>query len=471
MNLKTEPPNLTILYQETLDYLYTFVDYSLTRNFRYTPGRFNLSRMENLLHLLGDPHRSCPVIHIAGTKGKGSTAALIANVLKSSGLRVGFYTSPHLQEFTERIQIDGCEISRQEFVDQVEKIRLVIASLEQPATFFELTTALAFCYFAANRTDVAVIEVGLGGRLDSTNVVDPLVSVITSLSMDHMAVLGDTLEKIALEKAGIIKPGRPVVSAPQREDAATVIEQTAMERGSRLVQVGEDYLFAAGEHSLDWQKFLIWRKKDQETMDHFFDDGGTLSVGHEFQTPLLGFHQIQNAATAYAVIQVAREEGLPVSEDAISAGFKSVIWPGRFEVLQRSPLLIIDSAHNRDSALRLRLTLDDYLPGMPAILVFGASEDKDISGMLQELLPRVTRMIATQSIHPRAAEAENLVTIAHRLGCPAKAALPVEKALDLALEYAVKEQAVVIAAGSLFIAAAVRTAWQEKMGQPRPLGN
>ena len=206
-------------------------------------------------------------------------------------------------------------------------------------------------------------------------------------------------------------------------------------------------------------------------MDQFLDNGGRLAEGVKFETPLLGYHQIQNAATAYAALQVAREAGLPVREEAIAEGFKTVIWPGRFEVLQRSPLAVIDSAHNRDSALRLRLTLDDYLPGVPVILLFGASEDKDIHGMLEELLPRVKRMIATQSIHPRAAEADSLVAAAHRLGCPAQAAMPVEDALTLALELAVKEQAAVVAAGSLFIAAAVRSAWQEKMGQPRPLGN
>jgi dihydrofolate synthase / folylpolyglutamate synthase len=458
-------PDIAVRYQELLDYLYTFVDYSLTRNFQYTPEKFNLVRMEELLHLLGDPHRAFPIIHVAGTKGKGSTAALVASALSAAGYKVGIYTSPHLQEFTERIRLGGADLSKKEFVDLVEELKPVIARLEQPATFFELTTAMAFLHFARNQANVAVIEVGLGGRLDSTNVVTPLVSVITSLSMDHMAVLGDSLAKIAFEKAGIIKPGRPVVLSPQRDEAARVIRDVAAERGAHLTQVGSDYLFSAGEHSLEGQTFLVWRRDDQQKVNEFLEGGTNLAGGVELFTPLLGYHQVQNAATAYAALQVAREEGLAISEDAIRRGFRDVIWPGRFEILQRSPFLVIDSAHNRDSALRLRLALDDYLPGKPVVLIFGASEDKDIQGMLEELLPRVKRVIATESIHPRAAEAEGLVSVCHRYGRPAQAVLPVEKALELALEIGQKEDVAVVAAGSLFIAAAVKTAWQEQVGQ------
>jgi dihydrofolate synthase / folylpolyglutamate synthase len=468
MNNTPENTKLKILYQETLDYLYTFVDFSMTRNVNYTPETYNLDRVGELMGLLGNPERAYPVIHVAGTKGKGSTAALIANALKMAGMKVGFYTSPHLQEFTERIQIDGNEISHQEFIDLCEKhIKPVIPRLSEPPTFFDLTTAMAFLYFSLQKVDVGVIEVGLGGRLDSTNVVTPLVSVITSLSMDHMAVLGDTLAKIAAEKAGIIKPGRPVVSSPQRDEAAKVIGEVAQERNSRLVQVGRDYLFSAVDHSLEGQSLLVWRKEDQELVNGYLEGGAKPAGAVELAIPLLGYHQVQNAATAYAVLQVAREEGLNISEEAIHLGFREVFWPGRFEILQREPFLVVDSAHNRDSALRLRLALDDYLPGKPAILIFGASEDKDIQGMLEELLPRVKRVLATQSFHPRAANPENLVALCHRSGRPAWAVVPVERALELALDLAQKEDAAVIAAGSLFIAAAVRAAWKERAGQLR----
>lgn len=367
--------------------------------------------------------------------------------------------------------MDGNAISERAFVELVEEVKPILGKLEQPPTFFEIVTALAFLYFARQKTDAAVIEVGLGGRLDSTNVVQPLVSVITSLSMDHMAVLGDTLPKIAYEKAGIIKPGRPVVSAPQLDEAAQVLEKVAAERGAALTVVGQDYRFTALKHGLEGQSFLLWRGDEQSQIDAYLDGGGEIPAGHQYDIPLLGYHQIQNAVTAYAALQAAREAGLPVSDQGIRAGFRSTVWPGRFEILQREPLLVIDSAHNRDSALRLRLTLDDYLPAKDVILVFGASEDKDISGMFSELLPRVKRMVATQSVHPRAANAENLTMLAHRYGTPARAVVPVENALDLALDIAKREDAAVVAAGSLFIAAAVRTVWQERAKQPRNAGN
>lgn len=448
-----------IAYQEALDYLYSFVDYSLTRSFRYTPDKFDLGRMVRLMELLGDPHKQMPIIHVAGTKGKGSTAALIASAIHAGGLKVGFYTSPHLQDYVERIQVNRCPIGHSDLVDLVNEIKPFVAQVEQLTTF-EITTAIAFWHFARTACDVAVIEVGLGGRLDATNVVDPLVSVITSLSMDHMNILGDSLPKIAAEKAGIIKDHRPVILAPQRDEARWVVEQVAKERSAPLTYVGKDYLFAPWSHSIDGQTFLLWRADEQLLVNEFIESGGqTPWEPLRLRIPLLGYHQVQNAATAYAALQVAREEGLAIGEEAIRRGFAEVDWPGRFEILQRTPMLVVDSAHNRDSALKLRLALDDYLPGKPVVLIFGASEDKDIDGMFAELLPRVRRVIATQSIHPRAFEADRIVEIAHRFGVPAHAMVPVEKAVDWALEIAADEEAVVVAAGSLFIAAAVRDAW------------
>jgi len=293
-------------------------------------------------------------------------------------------------------------------------------------------------------------------------VVEPLVSVITSLSMDHMNVLGDTLAQIAFEKAGIIKPDRPVVLAPQKEEAQHVVERVAKERRSRLVQVGRDFLFAPISHNLDRQSLAVWSVEEQFLVDEYIETGGRNHWQPTRLTiPLLGYHQVENAATAYTALQVARQEGLSIPEAAIEQGFSKVNWPGRFEFLSRNPLLIVDSAHNRDSALKLRQAIDDYIPGVPVILLFGASEDKDIEGMFAELLPRVRRVIATRSVHPRAADANKLVELAHHYGKQAQALIPLEAALDVALEMAGSEAAVV-AAGSLFIAAAVREAWQRK---------
>lgn len=451
--------DIEIGYQEALDYLYSFIDYSLTRSFRYSPEKFNLARMSILLERLGNPHRAFPVIHVAGTKGKGSVSAFCASAMRAAGYQTGLYTSPHLEDYCERIQVNGQPISHAEMVQLVEEIKPHVAAVPEVTTF-EITTALGFLYFARKGVNAAVIEVGLGGRLDSTNVVDPVVSVITSISYDHVAVLGNTLTAIAGEKGGIIKPGRPVILAPQKNEARKVIQSLADERKSRLVQIGEDYHFAPLSHSLDGQSIWIWPDSEQTLVDRLLDTG-VQPDGWEplkLELPLLGYHQAENAATAYAALSVANQEGLTIGDEAIKRGFSQVVWPARFEVLCKNPPLILDSAHNRDSALKLRLALDDYFPSQPLVLLFGASEDKDIEGMFAELLPRVQKVVATQSIHPRAVDPDYLVQLAHKLGCPAQSIMPVEKALDVALDLAGQEAGLVVA-GSLFISAAVRSIW------------
>lgn len=452
--------NIDTAYQQALDTIYSYVDYSLTRNLQYSPEKFDLTRMRALMERLGHPEQQYPILHVAGTKGKGSVSAMCASALQAEGYQTGFYISPHLHEFTERIQINGVPIPRQDLVELLDELKPHIDAIERLTTF-EITTAMAFLYFARKKVNAAVFEVGLGGRLDATNVVTPLVSVITSLSMDHMSVLGDTLAKIAAEKAGIIKPGRPVVIAPQKDEARAVVEQVAREQGARLVAVGRDYHYAARTHDLDGQSLIVWKAEDQALFDLYIEKAGNGAWAPVHLTlPLLGYHQVENAATAYTALQTARQEGLQISEAAIAAGLSRVRWPARFEILQRRPILVVDSAHNRDSALKLRLTIEDYFPGKPVILLFGASEDKDIAGMFAELLPRTTRVIATQSIHPRAMDAQKLVDLAHTFGVPAMAVLPMEKALETALNLAGNDS-VVLAAGSLFIAAAVSEAWQK----------
>lgn len=451
-------------YQATLDYLYSFVDYSLTRSFRSSPDTFDLTRMEALLDCIGNPHQRYPVIHLTGTKGKGSTAAMISSCLAASGYKVGFYTSPHLEEFNERILVDGKMIPDDRLVEAIDRLKPHVQKIQRLTTF-ELTTAAAFEYFAQEGVDIAVVEVGLGGRLDATNVVNPLVSVITSISYDHMAVLGDTLEKIAFEKAGIIKPNRPVVVAPQKQEALKIVQQHAQEKGSSLIQVGEDVRYAAKDHTLKSQTIYIWEALEQHQMDAWLE--GNEQTGwkpRELEIPLLGYHQIENAALAYTALKAAKDAGLALNWEVALTGFKKVFWPCRFEVLQETPTVIVDSAHNRDSALKLRLAIEDYLPQKPVILLFGASEDKDIIGMFSELLPRVREVVVTESIHPRALSAATLKAIAHRYARPAHICIPVETALQKAMELAGNDAAV-IAAGSIFIAAGVRQAWK-KLGMP-----
>jgi dihydrofolate synthase / folylpolyglutamate synthase len=442
-------------YQESLDFLYSFIDYSLKRNFRNAAEKFNLDRMRKFMHLLGDPQKDYGIIHVAGTKGKGSVSSFCASILNAQGYKTGLYTSPHMVEFTERIRINGEEISKAKLVELVEALKLVTVDVPEITTF-ELTTALAFLHFSRKKVDYAVFEVGLGGRLDATNIVDPIVAVITSISYDHTKILGNTLTKIAGEKGGIIKTGVPVVVAPQKEEARLRLEQIATERSAPLIQVGRDYLYAADSHSLDGQTFLVWTPDEQPMVDEFIETGGRqLWSPLRFHIPLLGFHQVENAATAYAALKTAEKYGLQLSQEAYDEGFADVKWPGRFEILRRNPPVVIDSAHNRYSALRLRHAMDDYFPGLPIVMVFGASEDKDVEGMYQELLPRVRQVITTQSVHPRAFDANQLVDLAHRCGRSTKAIVPIEDALIEALREAGNE-AVVLVTGSVFVAAAAR---------------
>src|SRR5512138_76296 len=245
-------PDAEQQYQAALDYLYSFVDYSLKHSSELAKADFNLDRMRLLMAELENPQDHYPTVHVAGTKGKGSVCALVASGMQAAGLRVGLYTSPHLLDYAERIRIDNAPVPHEALVALVEKIKPVVERVPKLTTF-EITTALAFMYFAQEHVDAAVIEVGLGGRLDATNVVFPKVSVITSLSYDHMAVLGNTLAQIAGEKAGIIKPGVPVISAPQKAEALEVLERKAEEHKAPFTLIGRDVTFAPPDHSLDGQ--------------------------------------------------------------------------------------------------------------------------------------------------------------------------------------------------------------------------
>ena len=433
-------------YQATLEYLYSFVDYSLTHNLSNLPEKWDLERMRAFLKELGNPQEAYPVIHVAGTKGKGSVCAMCASALQSAGYQVGLYTSPHMQDYAERIQLNGEPIPHGALVELVDELRPALEASKQLTTF-EITTALAFLYFARQGATAVVAEVGLGGRLDATNVVKPLVSVITSISYDHTQVLGNTLEEIAGEKAGIIKPGIPVVIAPQKEAARVVFERIAAERGAPLLEVGVDYQFSGSMSSLEGQSLAVWPVKSEMAGEPV-----------ELTIPLLGAHQLENAATAFAALEVAKAGGLRLQNSDLQHGFASVNWPGRFEVLRNDPPLVIDSAHNRDSAMRLRQTLETCFPGKPAVLIFGASEDKDIAGMLEELAPVTSRVIFTRSYHPRAIEPDKLLEMVAAYGLPAQVAPAVEEALSEALRQAGGD-GLVLATGSLFVAAGVRQCW------------
>jgi dihydrofolate synthase / folylpolyglutamate synthase len=449
-------------YQATLDYLYSFVDYSLQKTFRYSPEKFDLGRMRSFLDTLGNPQDSYEIVHIAGTKGKGSVAALVASALQASGYRTGLYTSPHMQDYAERIQVDELPIRHPELVNLVDELRPKIESIPELTTF-EITTGLAMLHFAREKVDFAVLEVGLGGRLDATNVCEPTVCVITSISYDHTYLLGETLTEIAIEKAGIIKTGIPVVVAPQKDEALRAIERVAKEHQAPLVLVGRDFLYAPVARSLESQTVLVWPAAEQAQVDSYIESGGMQEWEPTRLTiPLLGYHQAENAAVAYTCLSVLRQKGVKISVADIRRGFMEARWPGRFEILQRHPPVIVDAAHNRDSALKLRLALDDYYPGYPIVMVFGASEDKDLKGMFAELMPRVRQVIATQSFHPRAIEPEKIVELAHQHGKPAKVVPAVDEALWEAIKNA-EGEAVVLVTGSVFVAAGARQTWYERL--------
>lgn len=437
-------PDLEAQYNQALDYLYSFVDYSLKHISELAKAEFNLDRMYALMEELGNPQTKYPLIHVAGTKGKGSVASLCASALKAAGYTTGLYTSPHLWDYTERIQINGEPISHAELIELVEEVKPAVAKVPKLTTF-EITTAIGFLAFAKKDVNAAVIEVGLGGRLDATNIVMPNAAVITSLSYDHMAVLGNTLAEIAGEKAGIIKPDIPIVSAPQIDEALQVVERIAKQRNAPLVLVGKDVTFERLSSSLDGQELMV------------SDPDSTVRL----QIPLLGVHQVENAAIAYSALKAS---GISISNEAIQEGFSQVKWPARFEVLRREPPVVIDSAHNRDSSRRLRETLDEYFPEIPVVLIFCALEDKDITGILEELKPRLERVVATRADHPRAPSAEWMADQVRQVGIPVEAVSPVSAALERALELAGTKK-LVLSAGSVAFAGEVSALWRKRGGR------
>jgi len=298
--------------------------------------------------------------------------------------------------------------------------------------------------FARNNVNAAVIEVGLGGRLDATNIVTPKVSVITSLSYDHTAVLGNTLTLIAGEKAGIIKQGVPVVSSPQKTEALEVLERVAKLVDCSFTLVGKDVKFELLDSSLDGQTLDLSSFLFPSTLD--------------FTIPLLGSHQIENAATAYTALKTS---GIPISDEAIQKGFSQVKWRARFEIARREPPVIFDSAHNQDSFAKLRETLDEYFPAKMVYLIFGASEDKNIPGMFAEMKSKIKKLIVTRADHPRALEVEKIVELADQAQIESEAVSPVESAFARALELSQKDGSIVLSAGSIFVTAEVMVAWNK----------
>ena len=347
---------------------------------------FGLTQVERILDAIGNPHREIQAIHIGGTNGKGSTAAMMASILKKEGYRVGLYTSPHLVRFTERIKVDGEEIEKEEVAELARwmKERIETTGVQPPFTFFDFTTAMAFYYFKQKVVDLAVIEVGLGGRLDSTNVIDPLVSIITNIAKDHEEQLGRSILKIAKEKAGILKKDRPLITAATQPQVLRLFSKICLEKKSPFLRVGKDFRYVCTEEG-DFNYEGLHRKLWGVHLN------------------LKGFHQIINATTALGAMEVLEDLGYPVSTDAMVEGLREVDWPGRLETILSSPKVVLDGAHNPAGALVLKESLKNEFQYSHLILLIGMMKDKDIISVLHLLAPLADHIILTKPSNDRAA--------------------------------------------------------------------
>ncbi len=450
-------PGFAMDYEAAVSWLLGLTNHETTRtdrpegSSRTSDEVWDLSGVRLLLSALGDPHLGRPTIHIAGTKGKGSTAALTASALTASGVSAGLFTSPHLHTIRERLRVDGEVATPDAFAEAADNVHQAIEAIGAKGegagiTTFEAMTAMAFAHFAVCEVAVQVIEVGLGGRLDATNLVIPTVSVITSLSMDHEAYLGDTIEAIASEKAGIVKPSVPVVSAPQEPAALAVIEARCRDLEAPLTVLGRDVMFRRESSDETGQVVRAWGTVQGQEIEE------TLRLG------LATRHQLENAALAATALHITRQAGVPVSHDGMDRGFSTVDWPGRFEVVSQDPVVVVDGAHNPYSAMRLMAAVEEEYPRRAVHLVFGTSVDKDAEAIISELAPSAASMFTTASRHPRAADANTLSDAAWASGIPVRPTVSLAEALDRARNEARQDGGIVLVTGSLFVVAEAREA-------------
>jgi len=385
-------------YKEALNYLNSLINYEKKLDLAYNRRLFNLSRMKAILERLGNPHLSLKAVHIAGTKGKGSTAAIVTSILNSAGYKVGLYTSPHLISPRERIRIGNELIKEEEFSLYLERIKAVVENIKYEGTslhptFFEVYTALAFTYFYHKGVDIAVVEVGLGGRLDATNVIRPLVEVITPVSFDHTQQLGNEITSIAKEKAGIIKPGSKVVISRQEREVISLLQKICKQRDVRFYKVGEDIKFNLKKATPRYQ---------------VFDVDGILQKYSSIFLPLPGEHQLWNATTAIGVVELLQEYGFAVPVESVKSGISSVKWPGRIQMIARKPVTLVDCAHNGASAQCLAKFLREFYPGKNIIIIMGILKNKDLKTIAEALCPLAMRVVVTHINSPRALSVDEI---------------------------------------------------------------
>jgi dihydrofolate synthase/folylpolyglutamate synthase len=425
-------------YSEAIAYLDSYVNYEKLPDYRWTQAAFRLDRMERMLELLSNPHSKYPCTHVAGTKGKGSTCAFIASVLTCHGKKTGLYLSPHVLDLRERISVDGNWISEEEFARTMGELRPVIERVEKemiPTTYFEILTALAMIHFAREEIEVAVFEVGIGGRLDATNVVTPAVSVITSIGFDHMDKLGNTLSAIATEKCGIVKPGVPVISAPQLPEAFAAIERICKKRGSPLRVVGRDMEIVVSQSD----------KVGFKTADETYE---VANLGIE------GIHQSENAACALLALRELQKAGVvELEKDKVAGGLAGAHLPARFELIPGEPYVLLDGAHNQDSLGSLVESLKSRaeLAGRRKVAVVGLAGDKDLKVCLSVLSEVADEFVFTRTSNPRAASPGKLLqTLSAVSAKPARAIENIQDAYHAGRDAAGAEGLLIIT-GSFYL--------------------
>ena len=391
-----------------------------------------LSRTRQLLSKMGNPEQKLRFIHVVGTNGKGSTCAMLASVLQTAGYRTGLYTSPYIFRFHERMQVNGQPISQKELEEVTEFVRPLADSMEDKPTEFELITCIALEYFCRQKTDIVVLEAGMGGALDSTNVIPaPEVAVICNIGLDHTEYLGSTLPEIARTKAGVVKEGTPCVLYPSTGEVEETVRQVCREQNAPLT-VADFSLLRPRKNSLEGQEFS-WGKTEN------------------LHLPLLGEHQLHNACVALTALELLRGKGWKISEEALRRGLADTSWPGRFQIVRREPLFIVDGGHNPQCMEALCKNLEIYLPGRDITVLTGVMADKDKEGMYPPLLPYIARFVTVTPANPRALEAEKLAEYLQNLGKEAVACPTVASGVKTALEKAREHDGVVLTCGSLYM--------------------
>lgn len=410
-------------------------------------SKLGLERTEKILQYLGNPHKNIKTIHIAGTNGKGSTTAMLTKILVNSGYKVGCYISPYIEEFEERMQINNENISKKDLAHIVTEVSKAVDKVIEGGygnpTEFEIITCAGFLYFERNQVDFAVVEVGLGGRLDSTNVIDPELSVIGSISLDHVQVLGDTLEKIAFEKGGIIKDKTKVVLYPQEECVTKVIEDICESKSAPLIKVIEESAEFRGISEMEdgqiTQELIVKTSRDI----------------YEISLALLGVHQIQNCNVVINCCEVLMDMGVNINKETILKGLKEVKWPGRLEIMRRKPLVVLDGAHNIDGIKKLTESIDKYFKYNNIVLILGILADKQVDEMIRTICPKAARVIAVTPHSERAELCEDLREKVLLFNENCEAVMDYEEAYEKALSYC-KEEDMVIISGSLYMVGDMR---------------